>query len=425
MKSKGLAASLALVSMPVVADAQIAGTGSGWSSHELEMQIESMNGPSLRTSDGKPIMILGPDGQPVVIYDLGGLPRPQDWQIPNLFPQFDTDDNDSPNLFIEQLRKRLEKFTRPIGPETASQNLITEINKLRPACRTSLTSPCAFLNSLQGSADRLAVAAAAAPDCELASARFGEVYTRGRDVWSEAARAFDMACLGSFAPRQGDGVGTRPEVLTNAETDGTLDVVGLLEANGEIICAGLLRPDRKFITARHCIEGRGSIPLKVRFASKAHPVMNVQGRPQHLPWSELGVKADWAVLELEPGPPLPIPASRLTRLRQPRAVSLVGFFRYVQPDVYAPGSVSFERDLRFPRDGFCEAIDVLSGCLQLACQTVPGFSGTPIIASRGADGSVEVIGFLSRSEGNDSQCRSSIDIRNSTFAVSASVVEGI
>lgn len=424
MGTKSFAAALVLGAMPVVAAAQMEGPVAGTTLRELQLQIGPMNEGPLLGSDGKPIQILGSDWRPIVIYDTDGRPRPQNWQIPDLFPVPNADADGASTLVANQLRKRLDQYSRPIGPGTASQELYRAVNTTKQGCNGAPSIQCQFADALLGSADRLAAAAAAAPDCERAAARFGEVYTTEKAAGSEAARAFDMACLGSFAPRLDDQGGARPELLANAEVDGILDIVGLLEANGEIICAGLVRPDRKFITARHCMQGQGGVSLKVRFASKKLPPLNVQAR-RHLPWTQLGVAADWAVLELEPGPALPISASRFSRLRGPGAVSLVGLYRYVQPDVYAQEAVSFERDLRFPRNGFCEAIDELAGCLQLACQTVPGFSGTPIIASRGADGTVEVIGFLSRSEGADTDCRTSVNVRNSTFAVSARAVQGI
>lgn len=424
MGPKSFGVALILGTMPVVAAAQIEGPAAGTTLRELQLQIGPMNAGPLLGSDGKPIQILGSDGRPIVIYDTYGRPRPQNWQIPNLFPAPNTDADGASALVTDQLRKRLDQYSRPIGPGAASQELYRAVNTTKRGCDGTPSFQCQFADALRGSADRLAAAAVAAPGCERAAAKFGEVYTREDAAGSDAARAFDMACLGSFAPRLLDQGSARPKLLANAEFDGLLDIVGLLEANGEIICAGLVRPDRKFITARHCIQGQEGASLKVRFASKKLPAMTVQTR-RHPDLSRLGVAADWAVLELEPGPALPIPASRFVRLRGPGAVSLVGLYRYVHPDVYAKQAISFERDLRFPRDGSCEAIDEIAGCLQLACQTVPGFSGTPIIASRGTDGSVEVIGFLSRSEGTGTDCRTSVNVRNSTFAVSARVVEGI
>lgn len=416
--------SAALAAGPAAASAQVDGQRGDINTLRLPQQIQTIDDSPLPRSKDKPVTIRGSDGRPIVIGP-ASEPRQQLPKFPDLLPLPDSSDDTASELFVQNWRKRLDLYSIPIGPGRASNELVAEADKRASGlvCRGSESYDCRFVSALRGSAGRLAGAAAAAPECERAAVRFGEHY-RQLLVPTDIARDFDIACLGSFAPRLADAGSVRPEVLKNAEADGMLDVVGLLEVNGAIICAGLLRPDRKFVTARHCIEGSAGVPLKVRLASNRLPAMNVQVR-RHPSWSELGVPADWAVLDLEPGPALPIPTSRLTSLTLPTKVSLIGTYRYAQPDVYAPGSVSFERDLRFPRDGFCEAIDELSGCLQLACQTVRGFSGAPIITSRGSDGSIEVIGFLSHSEGDAAACRKGVMVSNSTFAVSATQIQGI
>lgn len=425
MGIRKLGAALALIVMPVTAIAQMGEDGGGMSQSDVQRKIRQIEGGPLLGQDGKPIQILGSDGSPIVVFESEGKPRQQVRQFPNMFPDLGGEDGASPALLLAQLRKRLDQFAIPLGPSDASFELRLAADARSVGCRDDDTAyRCLVGAALRRSSERLAATARNAPNCDLAADDFRKFYKDRLPVSPDVARAFDIYCLGSFAPRLGDAGVDRPSLLADAETDGLLDIVGLLEVDGEVICAGLLRPNRKFITARHCIRGTGNIPMKVRLASNRLPAMKVHAR-RPLTGSQLGVAGDWAVLELEPGPILPIPTSRLTNLKFPEEVTIVGVYRNAQVDVYAPGVVAFERDLRFPRAGFCEAIEELSGCVQLACQTVQGFSGAPIISSRGVDGSVEVIGFLSSSDGNDTRCQKNVEVRNSTFAVSATAVQGL
>lgn len=336
------------------------------------------------------------------------------------------EEDDTGNLLMAEFLRKRDQVIMPAGPGSSSDDIAAAANLIGKGCKNPFTLICGEANALRQAATAMAAAGRASPTCETAAAAFRTVYAT-LSASDAIALDYDRACLGSFAPRAGEDMAAaaaeRPSILEGAEqSGGLLDAVGLLEVNGEIQCGGLLLADRTFITARHCLRGLDGVRLTVRSASRRFPAVAAAPAPLHPAWSKLGVAADWAILKLEGSGALPVPPSRLGAMAMPGEVSLVGFYRYARPDIYAAGEVPFERDLRFPKSGMCQAVEDLSGCLQLACQTVRGFSGTPVFRSRGGDGPIEVVGFLSGGEGKDTKCRMSHAVDNSSYAVSATMV---
>ncbi len=334
--------------------------------------------------------------------------------------------DDAENPLMTELRKKLEQVIMPAGPGSSSDDIAAAASLLGRGCKNEISLICGEAGALRRAAAAMEVAGRSSPTCESAAAAFRTVYA-SLAATDAIATDYDRACLGSFAPRAGEdaaaAAAVRPSILEGAEQPGgLLDAVGLLEVNGEVQCGGLLLADRTFITARHCLRGLAGVKLTVRSASRRLPAMTAAPAPLHPLWSKLGVPSDWAILTLEGSGALPVPPSRLGAMVMPGEVSLVGFYRYARSDIYAADEVPFERDLRFPKSGMCQAIEDLSGCLQLACQTVRGFSGTPIFRSRSGDGPIEVVGFLSGGEGDDTKCRMSHTVDNSSYAVSATMV---
>lgn len=403
---------LAIATLAAAATPAAAQSGAGGNTSTTVGQGE-LGGPVLRgrLTDrlGRPLpqINLGQDGNNVFGND--GAPS--------------TDDAENP--LLTALRKKLEQIIMPAGPGSSSDDIAAAAGLIGRGCKNEFTLTCGEAGALRRAAEAMAAAGRASPTCEAAAAAFRMVYAT-LDASDAIASDYDLACLGSFAPRVGEdpaaAAAARPSILADAEQQGgMLDAVGLLEANGAIQCGGLLRADRSFITARHCLRGLAGAKLTVRSASRRLPPMTVAAR-QHPDWTKLGVAADWAVLKLDGSDPLPIPPSRLSAMAMPGEVSLVGFYRYARAQVYPAGEVPYERDLRFPKSGMCQAVEDLSGCLQLACQTVRGFSGTPIFRSRSDGSPIEVVGFLSGGEGDDTKCRMSHPVDNSSYAVSASMV---
>lgn len=328
-----------------------------------------------------------------------------------------------PGFDAEAWRRKREQTIMPIGPQEASVTLVQLANIWRGRCADPDSLECLRANGLSSAADRLRQAAAQSPTCEQAANLFRDAYASAKPS-SEVARAYDLACLGSFVPRKdAPAASLRPTILNDADQPGgMLSAVGLLERDGKIICAGLVRPDHSFLTARHCIEGAPAKGLTVRPALGQAPSVAVMVR-KAAPWTKIGVAADWAVLQLPAGAPIAAAPTNLVALDQTAEVTVVAAYPYADATDYEQAAPMPRRALRFPQAGMCQALLSFGGCLQLACQTVRGFSGAPIFSRRKPDGSYDVVGFVSGSDGSDSYCDGTEAVSNSTFAVSPEVFD--
>lgn len=320
-------------------------------------------------------------------------------------------------------RKR-EQVIMPLDPQEASDDIATLARLSTIDCNGGRNPfACGRAERFTRASNRLGAAASAAPTCEQAADDFRRDYRDGTPS-SAVANAYDIACLGSFTARK-DKAGApvrapRPAMLADADKpNDLLTAVGLLELDGKIVCAGLIRPDRKFMTARHCVRLTGTDGFTVLSASG-----KVQGIGLKVtntaPWSKIGVAADWAVIDLPAAGGLPIARTNIVALDAPAEVTVIAAYPYADQTDYVTADPMPLRALRYPRDGMCQALVAYNGCLQLACQTVRGFSGAPIFSSRKPDGSYDVVGLVSGSEGNDAKCSGTEQVANSTFAVSAS-----
>ncbi len=176
------------------------------------------------------------------------------------------------------------------------------------------------------------------------------------------------------------------------------------------------------MTARHCIP-RDVAGLTLINASGTLPPTRLKSIRQGQGVIDY-VPEDWAVLALvmTPGVTLKVVNSHMVPFDAPAEVTLLGLYPHaLAADYYPVGSAHPMRSIRFPKPGLCEAISLSDNCLQLACQTVRGFSGTPIFSSRRPDGSYEVIGFVSGATGAQTGCDGNLPLTNSTYAVSSSV----
>jgi hypothetical protein len=97
-----------------------------------------------------------------------------------------------------------------------------------------------------------------------------------------------------------------------------------------------------------------------------------------------------------------VPDVQLVPLRQPSAVTLAGYFSDHASVGYSATAAApvteAQRGLRWPRQGFCVALEERLGCLHLGCETVKGFSGAPVFLNKQPmpDQPLEVVGFVSR-----------------------------
>jgi hypothetical protein len=139
------------------------------------------------------------------------------------------------------------------------------------------------------------------------------------------------------------------------------------------------------------------------------------------------VRDDWVVASLETDQPIGAAEIALVKLNQPAEVTVLSHFQGHAEVAYAnvENVPSWHLGLRWPRAGLCQAVDVKLGCLQMFCQTVEGFSGSPIfrVRSEGGDARapLEVVGFVSR-PGADRDAQCGIVPTGTTTAVSAAEI---
>lgn len=374
-----------------------------------------------------PLVAMG-EGQPKPITPAApagpAMPLPdRDFHFPVSPPRLNALDG-----LIGDWQRRREWVLIPSGPSETAHKLTELAAVYARDCDTTVTTPlaCGRADGYGKAAARLeAASSGSASECGKAGAVFRKAYATGTPS-DDVARAYDLACLGSFSTRLSE-VGTpvpspRPPLLESAESaEGLLSAVGLLESGGAVRCAGLIRPDGKFYTVRHCLANAAD-GFTVRSVDGALLASGLQPVRQS-PSSQTGVAADWAVFELPPGSRAVV-RTNLVKLAAPAEVTLVAPYAHASATAYAQADAPGLRALRFPRDGLCQALRASTGCLQLVCQTVRGFSGAPIFSAHRPDGSYDVVGFVSGSGGEDQTCPGSENITNSTFATGADVFGG-
>ncbi|ADG09414.1 hypothetical protein Cseg_0908 [Caulobacter segnis ATCC 21756] len=330
-------------------------------------------------------------------------------------PEFGVVDLGS-TITLGQILRRNETIQRPLNPSYGAKYLEKELKTLESECALKLGSPsCQRARDLNRSLTSMRDAISLHPDCSAAADAYLGYYPKSRPPASIAAR-FDLACLGSYEPRAQGGSYSPdipPAILARSSTS-ALAAVGLLEDENGPFCAGLLRNDRTLITARHCFEGARN----VAWTSGKVWVRPADGRAA--PWpvaprfkdhgSGQAVEADWAVVEILTTDAIAAPATNLRQEAAAGPVSLVAYFDDHKAADYGPAvssAPSWRKGLRWPREGFCQVYrEEKTKCVKLLCQTVEGFSGTPVFMNTtAADQPLQVIGFISRpSMAEDAAC---------------------
>lgn len=235
---------------------------------------------------------------------------------------------------------------------------------------------------------------------------------------------YDLSCLDSVSQRKYD-IGLTQDHSQPFQIDTFYEMVkynvGLLEVSGSPICGGLIHKRKKFITSAHCYYEYRSYykegNVKVRsIAGISEPWIITT--PDIINSYSTKVKNDWIAFDLK--------IESIENIKEtvfesiPRgAVSLIGYFSGHEDSEYLlKDEPMWKQGLRAPKNGTCNVLNSQSGCLHLACQTVPGFSGTPIFKQELNSGNaLSVIGFVSREYRNDSGCGSGFNF--TTLATSA------
>jgi hypothetical protein len=229
-----------------------------------------------------------------------------------------------------------------------------------------------------------------------------------------AGSQVDVACMAApWDPSE-----RRESDVSAGPPPGALEATGLLEIEGQEapLCGALFLSATELVTARHCFADRDFYValrdghVRVRQASDARlswRVSAVEMPADSLIGSEdIRFADDYIRLRVAGGPPN-VPR---VDLRAPAGLSpafVAGYFQFRSRErvTGSPGEwlakPEAERGLRWSRQGMCNVVDPAPGCFRMLCQTIPGFSGSPVFALVSAPGSTPLVayGLVSGTEG--------------------------
>lgn len=366
-----------------------------------------------------------------------GWPQPRHPDLESLgLPQADPDLLPQANrqTLLERMLDRLQRMQRTFEPDVVVNSLDALIREQDNECPL-FTESCRERDELKAVRALIAAGSAGARDCNAAAKAF-DPFLDKLNPPETVARQFDMACLGSIEPRLVDGRPEtplpRPAVLDAggavAGRQGALTAIGLIEVAGVPFCGALLRNDRTLVTARHChtmalqqfAEGKAT----VRPLSGGRGPWKVVGTPIDTPSGPAeSVQADWIRLRIDTTDAIGAADVRMVADVPRRSVTLVGHFApFHHASGPPPAGEGWRRGLRFPRAGLCVVVTASARCVQLACQTVKGFSGTPLFQVDPArpDQPLHVVGLISRPQQQSAGC--GLDGRQYTLAVPAAAI---
>ncbi|WP_226632748.1 trypsin-like serine peptidase [Novosphingobium profundi] len=341
----------------------------------------------------------GDDGRPIFVYDGDG-------------PDLPVDD------FIPQM---VDPYIMPVDLQVTGKQIKQHGQELiLDHCQRTGTFAqilCREGNALQGAAVGLLKAGTVYPECAPAARTFRRYYKSGTPS-SQVSSRFDLHCLGSFAPRLGEGADDPRQTARKTSSLAILSAVGLFAADGIIRCSGLFYRPSFFITASHCLDDASGKKFTVSAADgsfQGQLVSFVNGNPR--PTDE--VQKDWVVFRLDDAEGFDFPEIRLEKLPSPREVNIVKYYPFGGDTQLGRATPAHFRHLRFQKPGMCQALMSASGCLQIACQTIRGFSGAPIFNADASSENLVVYGLVSGSRNNGGSCPSNYDITDTTMALSA------
>lgn len=358
------------------------------------------------------------------------LPKPSTPGMPADVDWFPHKDGETP--LAAWIRKN-QQVQQPSQPQVIATTLVARAAALSLSCTPLNQLPCRQRDALLAAAAGLRAGVAAADDCEAAAKAFSPHY-RDADPPEATARQYDLACLGSIQLRR-NGAGVEataapPPIIADGlryPAQGVLAMIGILERDGIPICGSLIRPDRTVVTARHCYD-------KNRSAFDAQSVTVRPASGTAGPWSVAGVRSkpsvdsdaaadDWIVLAIGSAPGFAAPASTFAPMPLAGEVTVLGHFAHYKAVGYQDDTLpGWRKGLRYPRMGLCQSVQPVRGCLQIACQTVRGFSGAPVfLPAAGADGRPQVVGFISQDYSAQANCPPALI--GATLAVAAGQIE--
>jgi hypothetical protein len=346
--------------------------------------------------------------------------------------------NDQAKRQIVRLSAEVEHV---FEPKEAVKEFNLQLKEIEIQCALSSAAQATTCKKEKGYAGIVAIRdklIAAEGPCDIAAKAYyaatNDCFDYGCQAPSDksAFKAFDDNCMNALQPwRHPDGIvraDPAPRVFETGGAEdgaeGALRAVVLLElikgGQRQHLCGGLLLSGNRIVTARHCFETqylqdmlrKGMI--EVRFLKGADQTYALQWSDDILAGGS-GVAGDRVVLSFSAPNVFAAPRIEFVEPSVPADAVILGYFRdhdteRAKDDPNAVGGVPSQsvswRGLRWARAGMCFAVNAKPGCIRALCQTIPGYSGAPIIdtATASSDQPLKVYGLVSGPDAGQLGC---------------------
>lgn len=345
------------------------------------------------------------------------------------------------NWSLDRLRSGQPKVQQVYGPKAAEIQLKEKIEASRIACNTSSSKKvyasvdaCLKAKSVP-EMERVLSAIILQPQCDSAA----KSYLKYRSECSDACppdgpqitKEFDAACLSSYVPWKRENgqylADAEPNVFRTGGSSegvkGVVDAVVLIQEKTDEgwrhLCGGLLLSGNRVLTALHCFqnsydeeslnEQRLHVRLIREAGNKSYLLLPTRIEPLAQKPAD-----DFIVLSFASPKILPAPKIVFREPASPEPAVVLGYFhdfdtqRVLQDSRTGAGVSrvdSAQQGLRWPKDGLCHVTSTVGGCVRSICQTIEGYSGSPMFGtSSSSDAPLEVFGIVSIQDHQSSQC---------------------